>query len=219
MADLIFVGQFVASKAGKTGLTVTVDVDRYTMADGTRTALVTAGSATEGRRGLYHYRLASADLALYQYVATFITADTSVDQQEVAALGLVVPDALVSSRLEPATAGRKLLVSAMGEVDANLTDESVAILLSGLNGATATVVSSVLGGTMTVYVADTWRFTVASDQLDLADYETLGLGQPGAAVCALGHGAGQDRRGGAGERREWHADGWGLFVYGRCPRG
>ncbi len=98
MSDLIFVGQFVASKTGATGLTVTVDVDRYTLSDGSRSALVTGGSATEGRRGLYHYRLASADLSLYQYVATFITADSSVDQQEIAALGLVVPDALTSSR-------------------------------------------------------------------------------------------------------------------------
>ena len=97
MADLIFVGQFVASKVGATGLTVTVDIDRYTISSGSRVALVTGGSATEGRRGLYHYRLASADLALYQYVCTFLTADTGVDQQEMAALGLVVPDALVSS--------------------------------------------------------------------------------------------------------------------------
>lgn len=97
-SDLIFVGQFIASKAGKTGLTVTVDVDRYTISDGSRSSLVTAGSATEGRRGLYHYRLASADLTLYQYVATFITADSTVDQQEIAAIGLVVPDALVGSR-------------------------------------------------------------------------------------------------------------------------
>ena len=97
MADLVFVGQFVASKVGATGLTVTVDVDRYTLADGTRAALVTGGNASEGRRGLYHYRLASADPSLYQYVATFVTADTDVDQQEIAALGLVVPDALISA--------------------------------------------------------------------------------------------------------------------------
>src|SRR5574343_814342 len=121
MADLLFVGQFIASKAGKTGLTVTVDVDRYTLADGSRTALVTAGSATEGRRGLYHYRLASADLATYQYVATFITADATVDQQEIAALGIVVPDARVGSRLAPATAGRTLAVDASGNAAANVT--------------------------------------------------------------------------------------------------
>ena len=121
MADLLLVGQFIANKVGKTGLTVTVDVDRYALADGSRTALVTAGSATEGRRGLYHYRLADADLATYQYVATFITADTSVDQQEIAALGLVVPDVLVSSRLAPTTAGRTLDVEATGEASANVT--------------------------------------------------------------------------------------------------
>lgn len=121
MADLLFVGQFIASKAGKTGLTVTVDVDRYTLADGSRTALVTAGSATEGRRGLYHYRLASADLATYQYVATFITADATVDQREIAALGIVVPDALVGSRLAPAVAGRTLDVDASGNASANVT--------------------------------------------------------------------------------------------------
>ncbi len=131
MADLLFVGQFIASKAGKTGLTVTVDVDRYTISDGTRTALVTAGSATEGRRGLYHYRLASADLATYQYVATFITADATVDQQEIAALGIVVPDVLVSSRLAPATAGRTLAVDASG---------NAAAVLAALEGSPITVI-------------------------------------------------------------------------------
>lgn len=103
MSTLLFVGQFVASKAGATGLTVTVDVDRYALSDGARTALVTGGSATEGRRGLYHYRLTSADLSQYQYVATFITAGTA-DQQEVAALGLVVPDALPSTLAPASTA-------------------------------------------------------------------------------------------------------------------
>jgi hypothetical protein len=53
--------------------------------------------------------------------------------------------------------------------------EAVDTLLNGLSGTTVTVVSSVDGGLVTVYVADTWRFTVASDQLALAGYETLGL--------------------------------------------
>ena len=39
--SLIFYGVFTASKVGKTGITVTVDVDQLTRADGTRTALVT----------------------------------------------------------------------------------------------------------------------------------------------------------------------------------
>lgn len=143
MADLLFVGQFIASKAGKTGLTVTVDVDRYTLADGSRTALVTAGSATEGRRGLYHYRLASADLATYQYVATFITADATVDQQEIAALGIVVPDALVGSRLAPAVAGRTLDVDASGNAAANVTHQAgVAVAAADANGNVPVIVKA-----------------------------------------------------------------------------
>lgn len=98
MSTLLFVGQFVAGKVGATGLAVTVDVDAYDLATGSRFAVVTGGAATEGRRGLYHYRLADAEPSLYQYVATFVAADTSVDCQEIAALGLVVPDVLVSSR-------------------------------------------------------------------------------------------------------------------------
>lgn len=142
MADLLFVGQFIASKAGKTGLTVTVDVDRYALADGSRTALVTAGSATEGRRGLYHYRLASADLATYQYVTTFITADATVDQQEIAALGLVLPDALVSSRLAPATAGRTLTVDANGVAEADVMAMKNAALIETVAGRLAASVST-----------------------------------------------------------------------------
>lgn len=119
MTDLIFVGQFIASKTGKTGLSPTVDVDRYTISDGSRTALITGGSATEGRRGLYHYRLASADLSLYQYVATFSTVDSSVDQQDVAAIGIVVPDALVSSRAAIGEAPTEAEIVAA--IDANST--------------------------------------------------------------------------------------------------
>lgn len=127
MADLIFAAQFTCAKIGKTGLTVTVDVDRYTISDGTRTALVTAGATTEGRRGLYHYRLASADLSLYQYIATFITTNATVDQQEIPALGLVVPDALVGSRL--ATAG----YTAPPSSNDNATAAAAAILVTPAN--------------------------------------------------------------------------------------
>ena len=87
MAIVIFYGQFIEDKVGKNGLTVTVDVERITRSDGTRTAHVTGASAVEvTRRGLYYYRLTGADLTLYDYVATFITAYTDVDQREIAAL-------------------------------------------------------------------------------------------------------------------------------------
>lgn len=88
MANIIAFAQFVASKAGKNSITVTWDVERITRSDGTRSALVTGGATnvTVGRRGLYGYLLADADLTLYDYVFTAITADSTVDQQEIAAM-------------------------------------------------------------------------------------------------------------------------------------
>ena len=85
---LAFFAQFIASKAGKDALTPTWDVERITRSDGTRSALVTGGATniTIGRRGLYGYYLAAADLDLYDYVATAITADATVDQKEIAAV-------------------------------------------------------------------------------------------------------------------------------------
>lgn len=88
MSTICFYAQFTASKLGVDGLTVTWDIERITRADGTRSALVTGGanSITVGRRGLYGYVLSNADLLTYDYVATAITATTTVDSQEVPGL-------------------------------------------------------------------------------------------------------------------------------------
>ena len=85
---LAFYAQFTASKAGVNSLTVTWDLERVTRADGTRTALQTgaATNITVGRRGLYGYYQTGCDLDLYDYVATAITSDTTVDQKEVPSL-------------------------------------------------------------------------------------------------------------------------------------
>jgi hypothetical protein len=88
MSTICFYAPFTASKTGVNGLTVTWDVEQITRTDGTRSALVTGGAngITIGRRGLYGYVLTGADLTLYDYIATAITEDTSVDQKEVQAL-------------------------------------------------------------------------------------------------------------------------------------
>lgn len=88
MATVCFYAQFTANKIGVNSLTVTWDIDRVTRSDGTRSALVTGGanSVTIGRRGLYGYVLTGADITTYDYLATAITADTSVDAKEVPAL-------------------------------------------------------------------------------------------------------------------------------------
>jgi len=97
MADLIFFGQFIDTKTGASGVAPTIDINRITIADGTDTIVVTGGSPSESRNGVYFYRLASASPNLYDYVATFKTASSSVDQQHLAALGLVLPDANISA--------------------------------------------------------------------------------------------------------------------------
>jgi hypothetical protein len=115
MSTVCFYAQFTASKLGVNSLTVTWDVERITRSDGTRSALVTGGanSITVGRRGLYGYVLTGADLATYDYVATAITATTTVDAQEVPALWTLwsdtAPDSsgvtTLLSRLTSARAG------------------------------------------------------------------------------------------------------------------
>lgn len=82
--NLLFHAQFTAAKAGKTGLTPTIDVVRIARADGTATTIVTGGAATEGSHGCYRYLLTGADLQSYDYIGTFITTDATVDLKEVA---------------------------------------------------------------------------------------------------------------------------------------
>lgn len=99
-----FYAFFVASKVGKTSLTVTCDVWRITEA-GAATEVITGGSATEIGDGLYRYGLSAASVtAAGEYIAIFKTADSSVDAQHIPALwvvgrsGVENLDAAISSR-------------------------------------------------------------------------------------------------------------------------
>lgn len=107
--DITFYAFYVASKVGKTSLTVTVDVWEHTRT-GVATEIVSGGSATEIGDGLYKYVLSSASVdAVGEYIAVFKTADSSVDQQHLPALWIVGRsgvenlDAAVSSRLPTAS--------------------------------------------------------------------------------------------------------------------
>lgn len=102
---ITFFAFYVASKLGKTGLTVTIDV--YNPAG---SLVVTAGSASEVGGGLYKYVLASGSVTTEgEYVAVFKTADTTVDAQHIPALwtvgraGVENLDATISSRLAAAS--------------------------------------------------------------------------------------------------------------------
>lgn len=86
MVDIIFYSQFIASKVGKTSLTVTFDLWQITRSSAAVSQIVTGGSATEVGGGVYLYRLANADPTLYDYAGNFKTADTTVDAKELGSL-------------------------------------------------------------------------------------------------------------------------------------
>ena len=97
-----FVAFYTASKTGKTGLTVTVD-----LYDPSGSQIVTGGSATAIGGGLYSYVLSTNNSAEGEYAAIFKTSDTTVDAQHIPSLwvlgraGVENLDATVSSRLAP----------------------------------------------------------------------------------------------------------------------
>lgn len=104
-----------------TGATApTVNISSVALADGTTIASVVSGGALvwDSYTKSWSYRLAAADLATYAYTAMATTTYATASPPSVHALGIVIPDELVSTRLAPATAGRTLVVDAAGLADA-----------------------------------------------------------------------------------------------------
>jgi hypothetical protein len=94
-----FLAFYTASKQGKTGLTVAVDI--YNPSG---TQIVTAGSATALGGGLYSYTLSTDNSSEGEYAAIFKTTDSTVDSQHIPSLwvlgraGVENLDAAISSR-------------------------------------------------------------------------------------------------------------------------
>jgi hypothetical protein len=88
---LTFLAQFIASKQGKTGITVTIDVFLIPKGNlGGKSQLVTGGSTTEIGDGVYGYSLAATStLTEGEYVGVFKTADATVDQQHIPSLWVI----------------------------------------------------------------------------------------------------------------------------------
>lgn len=193
---LTFYAFYVASKVGKTGLTVTVDVYEQT----TGTPIVSGGSATEIGGGLYYYTLASGSVdASGAYIAVFKTADSSVDQQHIPALWvtdteLLNLDAAVSSRLP--TASYTAAPAAGTVADAILDDEEVSAgvtvrqalaaagsaadpLLNAVPGSYAEDTGGyALGRLLAISDAAVWSPVVADNEMTLVDAVQGGL-RPG----------------------------------------
>lgn len=167
---LTFYAFFVASKTGKTGLTVTIDI--YETTSGT--PIVSAGSATALGGGLYYYTLSSGSVdAAGAYVAIFKTADTSVDQQHIPAIWITDTelknlDAAVSSR------------NATTPLDSTATQAAAAAALTAYDAATGADVAGIPAAPDAATVAD----AVAS-----VDPSVYGVGTAGYAWAAAGSAA------------------------------
>lgn len=146
MADLIYIAQFQHSQYGVVGVTATVNVDRITLATGSRTALVTGAAATEARNGVYYYRLAGADPILYDYIVIFLGTGVNVDQHEI--VGTLQPD--------PAARITNNLLTAA--VPAAYTSGSVGVALGRIGTAQVTVTSPVTeDGEIVLIYGDDYR--------------------------------------------------------------
>jgi hypothetical protein len=118
-----FLAFYTASKQGKTGLTVTIDI--Y---DPSGSQIVTDGSATALGGGLYAYTLSSNNSSEGEYAAIFKTSDSTVDSQHIPSLwvlgraGVENLDAATSSRLPSSSYAAAPSVSDIrSEMDSNST--------------------------------------------------------------------------------------------------
>jgi len=171
---LTFYAFYVASKAGKTGLTVTLDVFETTSG----TPIVSAGSATELGDGLYYYTLASGSVdASGAYVAVFKTADSSVDQQWIPALWVTDTEL---KNLDAAVSTRLATADYTAPLDASGTQTAAAAALTAYDAATGADVAAIPAAPDAATVAD----AVAS--VAPADYS---VGTAGYAWAAAGSAA------------------------------
>lgn len=154
---IAFYAFFEASKQGKTGLTVTVDVWRITEA-GVSTQVVTGGAATEIGDGLYRYGLSAVSVSdAGEYVAVFKTADSTVDAQHIPAIwavgraGVENLDATVSTRLPTASYTAAPTASSVADavwdeaLSGHATAGSAGAALSAAGGSADPLTNSVPG--------------------------------------------------------------------------
>lgn len=136
--SVIFYAHYIESKAGKTGLTVTVDVWEV-QRDGTATEIVSAGNATEIGDGLYRYLLVAGSVdEEAEYIAVFKTADTSVDQRDLPAMWVI--DRAGIERLVANQVADETLKRGISNVeDTADTTSLAALVLSKLESARSSV--------------------------------------------------------------------------------
>lgn len=202
---MVALAQFIASKAGATGLTVTCDVDEYNVDSATvDNAFATAQSMTHVRNGIYRYFFDGDDTLLY--VATAKTADSSVDQQHIPAVVVrldrvnnadaktstrsTVTTAQVNTEVDTALADVGLTTTVTGRIDAAIstrnattpldstaTQAAAAAALTAYDTATGADVAGISVPTAAAIADAVWDETSA-------DHTTVG--STGAALTAAG---------------------------------
>ena len=170
---MVALAQFIASKVGKTGLTVTCDVDEYNIDAATvDNSFLTAQSMTEVRRGIYRLFFDGDDTRLY--TATAITADSSVDQQHIAAV-IVRLDRV--NNADVTTSSRLASASYTAPLDASGTQTAAEAALTAYDAATGADVAAVTAPTAAAVADAVWDEALAGH----AD-----VGSAGAALTAAG---------------------------------
>jgi len=184
-----FLAFFTASKTGKTGLTVTIDI--YNPSG---TQIVTAGRATALGGGLYSYTLSTDNSSEGEYAAIFKTTDSTVDSQHIPSLwvlgraGVENLDAATSSRLASASytaPANSDIVAIKSKTDALPSDPADQSLLeAAIAGVTAPSAATVASAVRTELATELARVDVAtSTRLATSGY-TAPTSAPTAAAVA-----------------------------------
>jgi hypothetical protein len=145
-----FLAFYTASKQGKTGLTVTIDI--Y---DPSGSQIVTGGSATALGGGLYAYTLSTNNSAEGEYAAIFKTTDSTVDSQHIPSLwvlgraGVENLDAATSTRLAsssytaPANSDVAAIKAKTDNLPSDPADQSLLeAAIAGVTAPSATTIAS-----------------------------------------------------------------------------
>jgi hypothetical protein len=121
-----FVAFYTASKTGKTGLTVTIDIYNPSGSQ-----IVTDGSATAIGGGLYSYTLSTNNSAEGEYAAIFKTSDSTVDAQHIPSLWVLGRAGV--ENLDAAVSSRSTLTAAQvnSEADTALADVGLTSTITG----------------------------------------------------------------------------------------
>jgi len=184
-----FLAFFTASKTGKTGLTVTIDIYNPSGSQ-----IVTAGSATALGGGLYSYTLSTDNSSEGEYAAIFKTTDSTVDAQHIPSLwvlgraGVENLDAATSTRLPsssytaPANSDISAIKAKTDSLPSDPADQS--LLEAAIAGVTAPSAATVASAVRTELSVELGRVDQAiSSRLASASY-TAPTSAPTAAAVA-----------------------------------